>query len=446
MDADFEGPNENASTPRPLPYKLINSWPSLSISERIEAFNSLNRTLAEEFFLNLSPFDQAEIIQEISSAEKRSWVRLLDPDDIADLIQEMDEGKEEILLLLDETTRKEVHALLTYAEDHAGGLMNSRFVRLRPDDLVDEAIRYLRLQAKTKVETVYSAYVLDAQQRLLGIVSFRDLLTSPPEKKIRDIMETQVVFAKEDMDQEVVGRLFTQYDLHNLPVLDDEGRMKGIVTLDDIVSVVQEEATEDIQKIGGMEAMEAPYLQIEFREMLKKRAGWITLLFFGEMLTTWAMGIYAHEIEKAVVLALFIPLIISSGGNSGSQASTLIIRSMALGEVRISDWWRVFVKEVGMGLLLGGFLGVIAFLKINYWPGAQASYGENYSLIALVVALSLVGVVMFGTICGSMLPFLLRRLKFDPASASAPLVATVVDVTGLVIYFTCAHFVLKNLV
>jgi magnesium transporter len=332
--------------------------------------------------------------------------------------------------------------LLAYAEDAAGGLMNPRYARVRPEMSVDEAISYLRRQAREQIETIYYAYVLDAQQHLRGVVSFRELFAAPGEKKIQEVMHTNVVTVSEQLDQEAVSQLFAQHDLIALPVVDAEGRMKGIVTVDDIVDVVQEEATEDIQKIGGLEALEGPYLQIGFASMVRKRAGWLSALFLGEMLTATAMGYYEHEIERAVVLALFIPLIISSGGNSGSQASTLVIRAMALGEVRLRDWWRVVRREVAAGLVLGAILGGIGLTRILLWPSRAQVYGEHYVLVGLTVAASLVGVVLFGTIAGSMLPFILRGLGFDPASASAPFVATLVDVSGLIIYFTVASFIL----
>ena len=246
------------------------------------------------------------------------------------------------------------------------------------------------------------------------------------------------------MDQEEVARLMASEDVEALPVLDELGRMKGVVTVDDIIDVVQEEATEDIQKIGGMEALDGPYLGTSFWQMFQKRAGWLAALFLGEMLTATAMGHYEEEIARAVVLAVFIPLIISSGGNSGSQASTLIVRAMALGEVRLVDWWKVAHREVASGLMLGVVLASIGFIRILIWQLFAQTYGEHYLLIALTVFFSLVGVVLFGTLAGSMLPFLLRRAGVDPASASAPFVATLVDVTGLVIYFTVANFVLKG--
>src|SRR5438552_8439175 len=229
-----------------------------------------------------------------------------------------------------------------------------------------------------------------------------------------------------------------------MPILDKEGRMKGIVTADDIVNVVTEEASEDIQKIGGMEALEGPYLQARFTEMVKKRGGWLAALFLGEMLTATAMGFFEHEIAKAVVLALFVPLIISSGGNSGSQATSLVIRAMALGEVRLRDWYRVIRRELASGLALGSILGAIGFLRIEIWQHFLHTYGEHHLLVAITVAAALIGVVTFGTLAGSLLPFVLRRLGFDPASASAPFVATLVDVTGLVIYFSAASLFLRG--
>jgi magnesium transporter len=426
---------------------LLAVWPALSHTEQSEAFQRLPRNEAEDLFLALGAADQAVILHEISPADKRSWVRLLAPDDAADLVQELSpEERSWVLALLDDTSRREVTALLAYAEDEAGGLMSSRFIRLRPDMGVDEAITYLRQQAKGQVETIYYAYVLDSEQKLLGVASLRQIFTAAPDRRVRDIMETDLKVIPEDMDQEEVSRIFSQNDLTAMPVVDAEGRMKGIVTVDDIVTVVQEEATEDFQKMGGTEALDAPYFQISFLEMIKKRAGWLTVLFVGEMFTATAMGFFSKEIERAVVLALFIPLIISSGGNSGSQATTLIIRAMALGEVRIKDWWRVLARECASGLALGAILGSIGLLRIIFWPSRHTLYGDHYALIAAAVATSLVGVVLWGTLAGSMLPFLLRRLGFDPASASAPFVATIVDVTGLVIYFSVASLILGGTV
>jgi magnesium transporter len=286
--------------------------------------------------------------------------------------------------------------------------------------------------------------VLDSEQHLLGIVPLRRLMSAQKDQTVRDIMRTDFLSASEEMDQEALAKLFSQEHLLAVPIVDKEGRMKGIVTVDDIVNVVAEEASEDIQKIGGMEALEGPYLQSAFKEMVKKRGGWLAALFLGEMLTATAMGYFEEEIARAVVLALFIPLIISSGGNSGSQATTLVIRAMALGEVRLRDWWRVVRREFAAGLVLGCMLGVIGLMRILIWQRVFHPYGLHYMLVALTVAASLIGVVLFGTIAGSMLPFILRRLGLDPASASAPLVATLVDVTGLVIYFTVASIIMRG--
>src|SRR5262245_42667138 len=425
--------------------ELHDAWQVLSTEERLEGLKLLPHADAEDLLLGLPARDQAELILSMSPEERRSWMRLLPPDDAADVIQEAPEdAREQLLTLLDEPTRKEVAALLAYSEDDAGGLMSPRFARLRPEMSVDEAITYLRRQARERLapETIYYLYVLDAEQRLLGVVSFRELFAAPSEKTVRDIMHTDIVTAPEEMDQEALSRLFAQHDFLAIPVLDRERHVKGIVTVDDIVDVVQVEATEDIQKIGGMEALDAPYLDVGFWAMVRKRAGWLAILFVGEMLTATAMGYFEAEIARAVVLALFVPLIISSGGNSGSQASTLVVRALAIGEVKLRDWWRVVSREIFSGFVLGTILASIGLARILVWQLAFSAYGEHYLLIAITVAGSLIGVVTWGTLAGSMLPMVLRRLGFDPASASAPFVATLVDVSGLVIYFSVASFVL----
>jgi magnesium transporter len=420
-------------------------WMILSSDERAEGLKLLSRPDAEEFFLELPARDHAELLLALPKEQQRSWMRLLPPDDAADLVQEAPaEERERLLSLFDDPTRKEVKALLAYAEDAAGGLMNPRYARLRPDMTVDEAISYLRKQARERLETIYYVYVLDEQQHLLGVVSFRELFAATPDKRVRDIMHHEVLTVREDQDQESVSQVVAQQDLYAIPVVDADNRIKGIVTVDDIVDVVQEEATEDIQKFGGMEALEAPYLTVAFFSMVRKRAGWLAALFLGEMLTATAMTYFEDEIARAVVLALFVPLIISSGGNSGSQASTLVIRAMALGEIQLRDFWRVTRRELAAGLVLGSVLGSIGFLRIVVWQAVRPTYGQYYLLIAFTVFGSLIGVVMFGTVAGSLLPFVLRRLGFDPASASAPFVATMVDVTGLVIYFTVASVILHG--
>ena len=420
-------------------------WPLLAQEDRIQGFLMLPRDEAEDFFFSLSARDQAEVVVAMPGREQRSWVRLLPPDDAADLIQAAPTDKRESLLgLLDEPTRREVTALLAYSEDNAGGLMNPRYIRLRPEMTVDEAITYIRKQMREQPRTIYYGYVLDAEQHLLGVVSFRELFTASVRTRVAEIMRRQVSTIPEQMDQETVSHRFSQSHLVALPVVDAENHMKGIVTVDDVVDVVREEATEDMQKVGGVEALDAPYLQIEMRRMIRKRVGWLSVLFLGEMLTASAMGFFEKEIAKAVVLALFIPLIISSGGNSGSQATTLVIRAMALGEVRLRDWFRVVRREIVAGLGLGLVLAVIGFARIVTWEMLFHTYGPQYLSVAATVASSLVGVVLWGTVAGSMLPFMLRRLGFDPASASAPFVATLVDVSGLVIYFSVAAVILRG--
>ncbi|HTF93520.1 MAG TPA: magnesium transporter, partial [Verrucomicrobiae bacterium] len=328
------------------PSELYDAWPLLSMEERIEGFEFLHRNDADDFFLQLSARDRMQLILALPTGARRLWMRLLAPDDAADVIQEapVDE-REHLLSLLDDSTSREVKGLLDYAEDEAGGLMNTRYSRLRADMTVGEAISYLRRDARTRERTVYYVYVVDGEERLLGVVSFRDLIVAPGDKLVSDVMRTEVISAPDDLDQEALSKLFMRHHLLMMPIVDAEGRIQGVVTVNDIVDVVQEEATEDIQKLGAVEALDEPYLEISLPRMIRKRAGWLAALFLGEMLTATAMGQFEAEIARAVVLALFVPLIISSGGNSGAQATTLVIRAMALGEIRLRDWWRVIRRE-----------------------------------------------------------------------------------------------------
>lgn len=418
-------------------------WSSLTDEERLAAFRQLPRGEAGEFFLERSVRTQALLLRDATEPQRRVLLRLLAPDDAADLMQELDpDARAAAMALLDASTAREVRALMAYAEDEAGGLMNPRFVRVRPDMTVDEAIRYARMQSRDRAETISYLYVLDAEQRLLGVLSFRDLFAATGNAHVADVMVREVATIDEHADQEEVARHMAEWDVGALPVVDSGRRMVGIVTIDDIVDVVQIEATEDIHKIGGMEALEAPYLRTGFRAMLRKRAGWLALLFVGQMLTATAMGAFEAELASALVLALFIPLVISSGGNSGSQATTLIVRAMALGEVGIRDWWRVARRELALGLTLGAILGGIGVARILLWEALFDSYGAQTLLLAATIGLSVIGVVAWGTLTGSTLPFLLRRLGMDPASASAPFVATLVDVVGVLIYFSVARSVL----
>jgi magnesium transporter len=422
--------------------QLWERWEALSRSQRAQQFRALRTGEKADFFLELSAHDQSDLLLDLPQEQRHVWMRLLAPDDAVDVIQEIGpERREEMLSLLDEPTRKEVIALLAYNEDEAGGLMNPRFARLRPESSVDEAISYLRKEAPT-VDHIYYAYVLDQEQHLLGVVSLRQLFASDPNKLVHEVMKTDLVWTTPETEQKQVSRLVRDSRLLAVPVLDVDRRMVGIVTVDDIVDVVEEEASRDIQNIGGMEALDTPYLHTSMVEMIKKRAGWLAILFVGEMLTATAMGFYEGEISKAVVLALFLPLIISSGGNSGSQATSLVIQAMALGNVRLRDWFRVIRRELFSGIALGAILGVIGLTRIFVWQAVFHTYGAQTPILAVTILLALIGVVTFGTVAGSMLRFILRKCGLNPASASAPFVATLVDVTGLVIYFNIARIIM----
>jgi magnesium transporter len=422
--------------------QLWERWHALSRSQRLKQFRELHTGEKADFFLELSAHDQSDLLLDLPQEQRHVWMRLLAPDDAADVIQEVSpERRDELLFLLDDPTRREVSALLAYQEDEAGGLMNPRFARLRPESTVDEAISYLRKEAPT-VDQLYYAYVLDQEQHLLGVVSVRLLFSSDPGKLVQEVMKTDLIWATPETDQKEVSRIVRDSRLLAVPVLDTDRRMVGIVTVDDIVDVVEEEASRDIQNMGGMEALDTPYLHTTMVEMVRKRAGWLAILFIGEMFTATAMGFFEDEISKAVVLALFLPLIISSGGNSGSQATSLVIQSMALGDVRLRDWYRVIRRELFSGVALGAILGVIGLTRIFVWQSLFHTYGPQTPILALTILCALIGVVTFGTIAGSMLPFILRRCGLNPASASAPFVATLVDVTGLIIYFNIARVIM----
>ena len=424
---------------------LQDAWPVLDLEERLEGFRMLGAEEAERFFGALDAREICDMLGAFPANERQRWMRVLEPDDAADVLQASTPAQRDALLgALDPLARREVSALLAYAEDDAGGLMSPRYVRLRPEMTVDEAIAYLRRAARERVETIYYIYVLDAENRLLGVISFRELFAASPERLVREVMRARVISVRDDLDQEEVANVIAENDLMAVPVVNAQGQLQGIVTIDDVVDVVREEATEDIQKIGGSAALDAPYLETSVLELVRKRAVWLTVLFVGQFLTTSAMSYFEDELARAIVLSLFIPLVISSGGNSGSQASTLVIRAMAMEEVRLRDWWRVLRREVVIGLLLGLVLGAIGLARVTLFPGAAETFGEHFVAVGITVALSLVWIVMWGATAGAMLPFVLRRFGFDPASASAPFVATLVDVTGLVIYFSVAAVVLSG--
>lgn len=435
----MEADNNNNISPIDL---LLEEWLILPSDERAIEFQALGDDEAERLFEIIGVKDQLSLLNELPRTLRRAWIRELPPDDAADLIQEVDlEERDEYLSLLDSVTRRDVLALLAYDEDEAGGLMSPRYARLRANMSVDEAITYLRRQANRPIETISYAYVLDNNQRLLGVVSFRDLLLKAGSTEIEEFMSKDIISVSENTPQEEVARILSQSNLLAIPVLDQDAKLVGIITVDDIVDALEEEATEDIQKIGGTEALDEPYLDISFWKMIKKRAGWLSILFVGEMFTASAMNLFQDEIAKVVALAVFIPLVISSGGNSGSQASTLVVRAISLNEVKPRHWYRVLYREALSGLVLGLILGTIGLIRVITLGAGNTTV--DIPDLGLAIFFSLIGIVCWGTIMGSMLPIILKKIGFDPASSSAPLVATLVDVVGLVIYFNVARIFLK---
>jgi magnesium transporter len=408
-------------------------------------FRVLPRDEAGEVFSYLPPDHQEGLIESLSNEQVRNVLAEMNPDDRTRLLEEMPAEVTRLLLAaLSPEDLKNARWLLGYPEDTAGRYMTPRYVTIQPEMTAAESLDYIRKTGPGK-ETVNVVYIVDQRGRLVEDIRLSSLVLADPATKVTDIDDPPLVKLFATDDREEVLKAFEKYDRLALPVTDADGHMLGIITVDDILDVAEQEATEDIQKLGGMEALDAPYLQVNVLAMIKKRAGWLSALFLGEMLTATAMSFFEKEIARAVVLALFVPLIISSGGNSGSQATSLIIRSLALRELRLRDWFRVFRREILSGLALGSLLGFIGFIRIVLWEKlGLTEYGVHYMLVALTVWFSLVGVVMFGTLAGSMLPFVLRKLGFDPATASAPFVATLVDVTGLCIYFTVALLILKG--
>jgi magnesium transporter len=351
-----------------------------------------------------------------------------------------------LLRTLDKPTRRALEMLLEYAPETAGGIMTTEFVGVPADWTVDRVLHYLGEVGREK-ETVYAIYVLDPQdQTLVHAVSLRQLLLAERDQAVLTVGERRAPLrVRPETDREEVARLISKYNLLAVPVVDSRGHVLGIVTVDDVIDTLVKEQTEDAQKFGGMEALDAPYTEIAFGAMIRKRAGWLCALFLSEMLTASAMQGFEGELEKAIVLTLFIPLIMSSGGNSGSQATSLLIRALALHQIRLRDWWRVALRELPTGIFLGAILGIIAVIRIVAWQKLGLyDYGEHWPLVAATVGAALVGIVTFGSLSGSMLPFLLQRIGFDPATASAPFVATLVDVTGLVIYFSVALLILRG--
>lgn len=391
---------------------------------------------------------RSEVLERMPTRQAAALVTEMTPDERADVLEDLEEERaDEILAKIPTAEREETERLLAYEPDTAGGLMTTEFVSVSEDEKVEDALAGVRRIARGgRREAMHAIYAVDAGGVVRGVMSLHELLAAPEGALIREVAWEEVVTVAPTMDREEVARLTSEYDLVVLPVVDEQHRILGVVTVDDVIDALVEEHTEDVQRFGGMEALDEPYMQISFLRMIKKRGGWLAVLLVGEMLTASVMRGFEAELSRALVLMIFIPLIISSGGNSGSQATSLIIRALALGEVRVRDWWRVALRELPSGITLGLLLGVLGVIRVLVWQylGIGGGYGEHYVKIALTVGVALVGVVTFGSLAGSMLPFALRRVGFDPASASAPFVATLVDVTGLSIYFWVALLILRG--
>jgi magnesium transporter len=400
--------------------------------------------LAADAFEHLERADQEAVIRALGNDEVARLLNEVEPDDRTAIFEELPPAMTQRLIdLLSPKERAASLALLGYPEGSIARRMTPEYVAVNRDWTVGRVLEHLRQVGKER-EALNQLYVIGPGGRLQGVVDLRHLVTSQPDIPLAEIFDAQVVSLKALEDQEGAVSAFRKYDRAALPVVDSQGVLVGVVTVDDILDVAEEETTEDIQKMAGMEALDAPYLASRLGELIRKRGGWLVVLFFGQMLTASAMGYYETELQQAIVLALFVPLIISSGGNSGSQAATLIIRALATQDVRAQDWLRVLRREAVTSLALGTGLAVIGLMRVALWPGRERLYGDHYFLVGVTVAISLIGVVVFGSLVGAMLPFIFRKLKLDPAVCSAPFVATLVDVTGLIIYFTVAQQVLKG--
>ncbi len=416
----------------------------LDEKERVLIFRVLTRELATDTFEYLDTDTQMELIKALGNEEVANILNEMDPDDRTALFEEFPAAAlQKYLELLTPEEKKIAITLLGYPEGSIGRLMTPDFLAVKDDMNIAEVLNYTRKFGKYK-ETLNVIYVVDEKGKLIGSLDIRDVLLAPDDTKVKELVDENIVPLNVYDDQEKAVTILQKYDAYALPVVNADGILLGIVTVDDIMDVAQEEITEDFHKQAAVGVLDEPYSKISIFKMIRKRAGWLSLLFIGEMFTASAMAIFEEEIARAVVLALFIPLIISSGGNSGSQAATLVVRAMALGEVTLKDWFRIMRRELITGFFLGTILAIIGFLRIFVWQSASHLYGEHWFLVGLTVSLSLIGVVVWGTLAGSMLPFILKKLGFDPASSSAPFVATLVDVTGIIIYFTIAMEILRG--
>jgi magnesium transporter len=439
--------------------EVFHEWPPADVAEvildmpeneQVIIFRVLPHALAADVFEYLDLDAQQKLLRAMAHEQVVGILNEMAPDDRTALLEELPSAAaRQLIQLLTPEDRHVATALLGYPEDSVGRLMTPDFIAVNEDWTVQQVLDYVREHGRDS-ETLNVIYVVDDRGKVIDDLRMREFLLRPLTAKVSDFRDHTFVALNVTDSQQDALNIFRKYDRTALPVVDSSGVLVGIVTIDDMLDVAEKEATEDIQKFGGMEALEEPYMRIPLWRMIRKRAGWLVILFLGEMLTATAMATFQDEIARAVVLALFLPLIISSGGNSGSQASTLIVRAMALGEVTLRDWWRVAFREIRAGLSLGLILGAIGTLRVALWSIVgekyfhRELYGPHWPLVAITVGLALVGVVLWGSLSGSMLPFALRRVGADPATSSAPFVATLVDVTGLIIYFSIALVIMRG--
>lgn len=439
--------------------ELLAAVQDLHPADIAEVLDQLPLKDAQYLFERLEPQLAAEVVLEVPEDRRddllgnytgkeiaEELIEHIDSDDAADMIAELPEGvREEVLANIEDVEqRKEINELLTYDENSAGGLMAKELVKVNVASSMLDCVRELRAHADL-VDDIYVILVVDDHERLMGSIPLKALITTSLRTPVKEVYDPDVISVHAHEHVEEVSRIMEKYDLVILPVVDDRGRLLGRITIDDVVDAIREEETVDAHRMAGMEALEYSYSHSSLWEMVKKRSGWLVVLFIGESFTATAMGFFVDEIAQAVVLALFVPLIISSGGNTGSQASTLIIRALALGDITVKEWWRIFKREASVGLILGAVLAVIGFGRVVIWSQFVDIYGPHWLPVASVVAISLLGVVLWGNLIGSLFPLVLKRVGLDPATSSAPFVATVVDVTGLVIYFSIAALFLRDI-
>lgn len=427
-----------------LPSDLAPVIADLPVEQLAQLFRLTSRDLAAATFPYMAGEAQHRLLKIMTPEQSAALLNALPHDDRTAFLDDLPlEHAMQVLSLLSPDERQVAQSLLAYPEHSVGRMMTLDYVAVRPEWTVQEALDFIRHNGYDR-ETLNVVYVVDEHGRLVDDVRVRRFLLGAIDRPVRELLDGNFAALSPNDDRETALAVFRKYDRVALPVVDDGKKLIGIVTVDDMLDVADEEATEDIQKLGGSEAFDEPYTTTPLHRMIRKRASWLVVLLLGEMFTASAMSFFEHEIAKAVVLALFIPLVISAGGNSGSQAATLIIRALALGEFKLRDWWRVMRRELVAGTVLGVILGFIGFLRIALWSVFTPIYGEHSLLVALTVGIALVGVVLWGSLVGSMFPLLLKRLGLDPAASSAPFVATLVDVTGIVIYFSVAFVILRG--